>query len=177
MSPDHYRDFHLTTQAEIPAPLMMSRLFQYLHSGIMQFGVGRIAVSFPEAHVTLGQVLRLHGSQTDLEAFGTDWVQNLKRMTRYGDIEVAPGKAPLKVTQRHRVEGGPAWRRRLVRRHGEGVLANVPAYTEPRTPYIHMQSASTGQKFVMHLKLMDPPQVGRNAPDSYGLGSAVPQFV
>jgi CRISPR-associated endonuclease Csy4 len=175
MIPDHYRDFHLTLQAEIPAPAMMSRLFQNLHRGIMQFGVGRIAVSFPEANATLGTILRLHGNQNDLEAFGTDWVRSLKRMVTYDGIEPSPTKAALKTIRRVRVDRGPAWQRRMIRRHGEDVLDNLPTRTESRTPFVHMQSSSTGQEFMMHLMMTDPPP-GIQDPDSYGLGSPIPQF-
>ena len=175
MSPDHYRDFRLTMQAEVPMPAMMSKLFQNLHFGIVRFGVGRVAVSFPEADVTLGAVLRLHGTMSDLDAFGTDWTRALKRMVTCGDIEPSPTGAPLKVIKRLRTDGGPAWQRRLVRRHGADVLGALPKFTEPRTPFVRVQSASTGQTFVMHLMMTAPSPETRD-PDSYGLGSPIPRF-
>ena len=166
MTLSHFRDFTLQESPEVPAPVMMSHVFQRMHHRIVQHGVGKVAVSFPEYGRTLGNKLRLHGTKEHLEEFGTTWLKLLARMV--------PPDASSQVFARRQVnKGGPSWRRRYERRHAGAAPDGTPSPTS-QDPFVRLRSGSNGHYFYLRVALR--PDAPMKEPDTFGLGVPTPKF-
>lgn len=176
MTPSHYRDIRISHKEEMPHPLVMSQLFERLHREIAN-SPGSIAVSFPEFDVTLGSLLRLHGSASDLQSLGLDWLgAPLSRLVRCGGVFSAPSEAPLQVFRRVQPRaGGERWLRRWMQRHPGESPPRPPEPVQLRDPFVQIRSKSTGQPMVLFI-VRDDPSKSMDKPNSYGLGSQVPVF-
>lgn len=171
----HYQDIRLIYSEGIPAPVLMGHIFERAHRRICDFGVGHIALSFPEMDVTLGPLLRLHGTPTSLEGFGLGWLGSLGRMVRTGGIFTAPPEASPCVFKRKQPRaGGDRWLRRWCKRH-EGVPDLVPPQESLKAPFVALQSRSSGHRLVLHI-VKSAAEGANPTPNGYGLGSAVPLF-
>ena len=173
----HYRDVRIIDQEDLPTPVIMSQLFEKLHHGLVPESSRRIAVSFPEIGVTLGSLLRLHGTADDLQSFGLDWVGRLLiRMVRCGGVFTAPPEASSKVFRRVQPRaGGERWLRRWEKRHGDELPRQVPKAERISAPFAQIRSKSTGHTLRLFI-VMDDPKQDRDRPNSYGLGCPVPLF-
>ena len=153
----YYRDIRLNPDVEIPTPVLYNQMFNRFHKGLVLFGVGLISVSFPELGEDFGSLLRLHGSQADLEDFGVGWLGPMRRRVRVGAVRAAPIDAPRKVYRRHRPKTrGPSWARRYANRNqmDVGDVALPPSRWTPG-PVIFLSSSSTGGRVPLRVIMED----------------------
>jgi len=185
----HYVDLKVVPDPESGPAQLMGALYDHLHLALVQQNRSSIGVSFPDYSLnprTLGTILRLHGSQTDLQQLmATDWLKGVRDHVRMKDIAAAPTDAPHRTVQRKQFKTSAArLRRRRMRRKGETreqARAAIPSTMErhPNLPYIHLHSKSTQQPFCLFIAL-GPPQTtatpGRF--NSHGLGNpaSIPWF-
>jgi len=167
-----YQDIILYPDAEIPTPVLFNEVFTNFHKGVVNFGVGTIAVSFPDLGESFGKTLRLHGTMGDLDAFGVGWLGSSRRRVSCKEVQAVPQDAALGVYSRRRKKTyGPSWRRRYERRHG--VAPNIKR-PHQKGPVLFIHSTSTGEVVPINVTLKRAARGCR--PNSYGFGALVPLF-
>ncbi|MQY51285.1 type I-F CRISPR-associated endoribonuclease Cas6/Csy4 [Rhodocyclus gracilis] len=185
----HYLDFSLRPDPELPPSQLLSALYAKLHRALVQRSDGRIAVSFPgysTAPPQLGTTLRLIGPEEDLSALiAVDWMLALRDHVIVSPIAAIPAHAKARTLRRVQAKSSPErLRRRQMRRHGfteEEVVQRIPdtATEMLRLPYLHLASASTGQKFRLFLRLGEPQSSNVSGEfNTYGLSTTatIPWF-
>lgn len=185
----HYLDFTVIPDAETSAPQLLGALFDKLHLAFVQQRLDSIGISFPRYSVilrTLGNTLRLHGSDTALrQMLGTDWLKGLHDHVRMTEIAPAPVGAPHRTVQRKQFKtNAERLRRRRMRRKSETkeqAAAAIPTAIErsPNLPYVHVHSRSTSQPFCLFIALGSlSPNAILGSFNSYGLSgtATVPWF-
>jgi len=183
---DHFIDMHLLPDPELTEAFLLNAIFSKLHRALVDVGQGDIAVSFPVAKKTLGNKLRLHGTQSALtRLMGTNWLKGLKDYAAVSDIALIPLQVKHRVIKRIQVKSSVE---RLVRRsvkngrmtEEEAALAitNTKAQTSD-LPYLNIKSNSNRQEFKIFIQQM-PEQEHAEAGkfNNYGLSSTatIPVF-
>ena len=185
----HYIDVRLLPDPEFSQTFLLGALYSKLHRALVQIGATGVGVSFPQYCLQprgLGHVLRLHGSETDLEALSsTSWLRGMHDHVVASDAFAVPPVVEYRRLERRQYKtNAERLRRRRMRRKGEAydqAAAAVPDSVErqPELPYVQMRSRSTGQTFCLFLLLGDPePQAVDGIFNSYGLSriATVPWF-
>lgn len=185
----HYLDLKLRTDPESSPSQLLSVLYAKLHRALVQRGNGRIAVSFPGYSTSppqLGTTLRLIGAGEDLSALmAVDWMLALRDHVLVGPVAEIPAHATARTLRRVQAKSSPErLRRRQMRRHGlteEEAVQRIPdtAAEMLRLPYLHLASASTGQKFRLFLRLGEPQSSSVSGEfNAYGLSNSatIPWF-
>lgn len=189
----HHIDFRLRPLPDVPLYVLLEQLFHKVHVCLARHGQGRVGVSFPEYGLkekrSLGDLLRLHGSQADLLYLmeHMHWVANFRDYLSAGpEICADPAKVQgYACFARFRPRGNVERliRRRMKRAHlsYEQAREEYREYT-PETPcwypYLSVRSSSNDNHYPLFVvkSLRDQPQGG--AFGSYGLSSqtTVPLF-
>lgn len=185
----HYIDIGVLPDAEITTAHLLGALYDRLHRHLAQQQVDRIGVSFPQYRTTprsIGSVMRLHGSTSDLqELMASDWLKALRGHTRLTDIAPAPSDATHRTVQRRQFKtNADRLRRRRMKRKGETAeqaAEAIPITVErkPDLPYVHVHSLSTGQPYCLFIHLGPPSPTPVNGSfNTYGLSNqaTIPWF-
>lgn len=187
----HYLDLQLRPDPETAPTQLLAALYTQVHRALAAQGSTGIAVSFPgysDQRHTLGERLRLHGSEAALQPWATGaWLGSLRDYVN--SMAAAPLPVPAhaahRTLRRVQVKSSPErLRRRLMKRHQlseaqarERIPDNVGRVTD--LPYVPMASTSTAQQFKLFLALgaaQPQPQAGDF--NTYGLSATatVPWF-
>ena len=126
---NHYIDIQLLPDPEFPASVLLNALYAKLHKALVTLGMQSIGVSFPKhSNKHLGDVLRLHGTESDLTALqALPWLGAMRDMVQTSPITPVPATAQQRRVHRVQVQSSPERvKRRLVKRlmAGKGGLAN-----------------------------------------------------
>ena len=189
---NHYIDIHLRPDPEFPAQVLLNALYAKLHKALVALGTQGIGVSFP-AHTSkhLGDVLRLHGTATDLAALqALPWLGSMRELVQANACTPVPATAQHRTVCRVQVKSSPERvKRRLVKRlmQREGISEaqaqeriHMPSAPQLSDPFIALQSSSTGGQhfrlFIRHGPLQAQAQTGPFS--AYGLSTTatVPWF-
>ncbi|GAB7263266.1 type I-F CRISPR-associated endoribonuclease Cas6/Csy4 [Dickeya ananatis] len=183
---DHYIEIRVLPDLEFSAVQLLSALFAKLHRALGQQATGTIGVSFPDVGKTLGERLRLHGSEQALTALEqTGWRTGLRDYSTITEAQPVPTGAQYRTVRRVQVKSNAErLRRRAVskgRMTADEAAARIPYAVEKRTslPYLPLRSLSSGQTFLLfieHGPLQDKPVIGTFS--SYGLSATatIPWF-
>lgn len=186
---DHYLDLTLLPNPEIAQPHLMAALFGKLHLALVAQRSEHIGISFPgvqTSRVWLGDCLRLHGSQADLNALmASNWLLAMRDHLRATAVRPVPAGVGFCVVSRVQAKSNPErQRRRQIRRHGitaDEALARLPdsAAEKLDLPYIQLRSQSTGQPFRLFIRhgQLQPTAISGSF-NAYGLSTTatVPWF-
>lgn len=187
---DSYFDIKALPNPEIIQSAVLGHLMQHLHQLLPAFD-GRIGLAFPaygQQH-TLGGIVRVLGEHKDSDVL----YQQLQGMTDISDyalltpIEPTPANISqyVKYTRAH--AKGNSRLQRLKRRHQAAgtwtdELASLIAskYSQPlHLPHVSLNSASSGQRFMLFVRRQLVQEGGQGVFNSYGLSlgeAAVPAF-
>lgn len=159
----HYIDITVVPDPETPAPQVLGALYDRLHLELVRQRADDIGVSFPDYSVTprtLGNRLRLHGSESRLRGFlDSGWLKGVKDHVRVTGIAEVPNGAAHRTVQRRQFKtSADRLRRRRMRRKGETpeqAARAIPDTVErrPTLPYARLRSRSTGQPFCLFIAL------------------------
>lgn len=181
-----YQDIRVLEDPEFSEAMLMAALFAKLHRALGAYGEGDIGVSFPQAAKTLGNTIRLHGSQQALSAIAaTSWLKGLRDYTECSDILAVPEKVAYRTVSRVQVKSSAERLRRRSVKKGwlteEQARLQILDANEQRTslPFIVLKSLSTEQMFHLFIRqgeLQTQPTTGKFS--SYGLSATatVPWF-
>ena len=186
---DHYIDLTLLPNPEIAQPHLMAALFGKLHLALVAQSSEYIGISFPgvqASRVWLGDCLRLHGSNADLNALmAGNWLLAMRDHLHATAVLPVPAGAGFCVVSRVQAKSNPErQRRRQMRRHRIGAveaLARLPdsAAEKLDLPYIQLRSQSTGQPFRLFIRHGEVQQTAiADTFSAYGLSATatIPWF-
>jgi len=181
-----YIEIKLLPDPEFTSSVLMNALFAKLHRALAEAGHGEVGVSFPQAQKTLGETVRLHGSQGALQRLmAIGWLKGLTDYTSVTAITAVPDNCRYRVVKR--VQAKSSVERMYRRSVKKGWLTAEEAETrmnagkeqQLKLPFVQLKSNSSGQAFRLFIqqgKLLDLPVEGGFS--AYGLSDAatVPWF-
>jgi len=182
----YYIDIRVLPDPEFSTSVLMNALFAKLHRALVMTGQGKIGVSFPQAQKTLGDSIRLHGSQGALQRImETNWLRGLSDYTHVSSITTVPDNCRYRVVDRvHAKSSVERMYRRSVkngRLTAEEAEIRMSAGKEQhlKLPFVQLKSQSTEQAFRLFIqqgKLLDTPVEARFS--AYGLSGVgtIPWF-
>lgn len=182
---DHYWDLTVLPDPEFQATTLINALYAKLHRAMAQSAPGQIGVSFPKVDKTLGNTLRLHGSQAHLNRLaGGDWLRGMADYIRAGAVAPIPDKVRYRWVRRVQAKSVHNKRKRSVAKgwlSEEEAKLRIPdnQYRALKLPYAQLRSLSNGNTmrvYIEHGPLGDTPVAG--AFNSYGLSreTTIPWF-
>ncbi|OCG07840.1 type I-F CRISPR-associated endoribonuclease Cas6/Csy4 [Gilliamella sp. wkB178] len=186
----HYFELRAIPQIEITEVDVMNQLMQSLHQVLVNHQ-GNIGVSFPcyNLHRTLGGIIRLFGSEAELNKLLADLKQK-STVTDYA-LALPITLIPTSVTGYLRLirvnpKGQSALRRAEKRLTAQGKWSDEVknkmiakwGSVNLAYPHLHFSSKSTGQQFIMWLKQEHCTESVSGTFNSYGLSqtATVPNF-
>lgn len=161
---DHYIDIRLRPDPDFASAMLMGALYNKLHRALFDLQATDVGVSFP-AHKhgvrarTLGEHLRLHGTQARLEQLmAADWLTGMRDHTHISELLAVPADAKyINVARKQFNTGSPSRAKRYAKRHNitEDEARKIYAkVTERRIelPFVQVSSRSTQQRFSLFIE-------------------------
>lgn len=183
----YYLNIRVLPNSEFLESILINSLFSELHKKLVEFGDGKIGVSFPEFNKNLGSLLRLHGQQSALQRLKESlWTTGYKDYLTISEVAEVPEKVSYRVVNRIQPKKNiERLMRRSVRKgwitEEEAInnLKDKKEVTSLSHPYVRLKSGSSGQTFLLfieHGPLMENAKEGFFT--SYGLSSdgTIPWF-
>lgn len=182
----HYIEICLLPDTEFSPSVLMNALFAKFHRALVEAGHGEVGVSFPRAQKTLGDCIRLHGSQGALERLmAIGWLKGLTDYTCVSAITAVSDTCRYRVVRR--VQAKSSVERMYRRSVKKGWLTaeeaelrvNTGKEQQLKLPFVQLKSHSSGQAFRLFIqqgKFLDAPVKGGFS--AYGLSDVgtVPWF-
>lgn len=185
----HYIELRLRPDPEVAPTHLLAALYMRVHRALAAQGTTRVAVTFPdysaERH-TLGQRVRLHGSEAELQPWATgQWLGGMRDHVSTSPVAGVPTNVQHRTLRRLQVKSSPErLRRRLMKRHQISeaqARERIPDSVAQTTslPYLPLASTSTAQQFRLFLVLGEALESAQAGPfNAYGLSTTatVPWF-
>jgi len=158
---DYYLDINILEDPEFTKSILMNALFSKLHRALVEVSQHDIGVSFPNAtKKSLGDTLRLHGSQSRLEELeALPWRRGLGDFTSVTKVTHIPSTNEFCLVKRVHVQSNvDRLRRRAMKRHDlsyEEAVERIPKEAEKQLalPFVRIKSKSTGdQQFPLFIQ-------------------------
>lgn len=156
---DHYLDIRLLPEEpEVSESFLLNALFAKLHLRLGQLGRADIGVSFPHQAKRLGNLLRLHGTQTGLQTLmDEDWLQGLKGYCECSQPTAVPTDTEYRTVRRVQAKSAHNKRMRSIRK---GWLSETEAMEritdtqqrELKLPFVQLKSRSSGQLMRIYIE-------------------------
>lgn len=185
----YYVDIDVLEDPEFNRNVLMNALFSKFHKGLVKSGYqGSIAVSFPEYRLkpmTLGKILRLHGSDAALAAFMREnWLTGMFDHVRCSSIQNAPATCGfVQVKRKQSKSNVERLRARFAKRHSvseEEAKQVIPFEAQKRLalPFVSIRSQSTDQRFNLFIQQTKVEKNELGDFNGYGLSqtATVPWF-
>lgn len=182
---NNYIDIILNPDSEMPLNWLLNAVYTKCHKALYNHDSSRIGVSFPQYKVTLGNVLRLHGSECDLATLQQKYW--LGGMSGYCDVSAVlsvPEAVKYRTVSRKQAAMSQSKLNRLIKRgsipEGDISLYKVKMYSQGLdNPYVELISGSNGHSHRRYLQfggLQDRATIGDF--DHFGLSrkATVPWF-
>lgn len=164
---NYYQDVAIHPDAEMRENVLLNKVYQKLHKAIFNLKANDIGVSFPQAKVKLGCVIRLHSTQNRLQVLHTlNWLGGLSGYCKISEILSVPEKIKgYQILSRIRQTMTDAkLKKRIEYQQQQGVLnaddkvkEYIKQYKEKMfktsldKPYLELQSISTGGKYRLYI--------------------------
>lgn len=182
---DHFIDITLRPAAEQRVNVLLNMAYSKLHKALYDLKSSAIGVSFPAFQITLGNRLRLHGSQTELTQLqALNWLGDLASYCHVTDVQSVPSQVKYRVIFRIQSTMTQAKLNRLIKR-GSIEPEKVRNYKAKMfskgldNPYLELESTSNGRKYRRYIALgeLSSKQV-LGAFDHFGLSkhATIPWF-
>ncbi len=114
---DHYIDITVLPDPEFKATVLMNALYAKCHRVLGQVAEGSVGVSFPLHKKTLGEILRLHGSQEQLKAvMSSNWLKGLRDYTSVSAVQAIPATVEYRTVARMSCKSPENKRKRSVKK-------------------------------------------------------------
>jgi len=182
---DHYIDIRIQPDAEMRENVLLNLVFTKFHKALCDLGATDIGVSFPEYHLKLGKVLRIHGTEARLKTLQEkQWLGGLVGYCQVSDIQPVPENTRYRTVSRVQTTMSPAKYRRLLAR-GSITEEQKKQYKAKMfqqgldNPYLELTSGSSGQKYRRYIAFGDIVSTTQTGSfDQFGLSktATVPWF-
>jgi CRISPR-associated endonuclease Csy4 len=167
---NYYIDIMLKPDAEMPPTVLMNAIYAKLHKQLFDLKLSTIGVSFPKYQLTLGNILRLHGTEEDLNKLKPmNWLGCMTGYCKISEVLLVPENAKYRTVSRKQTSMSQAKLNRLLKR---GSITNdqIKAYKAKMLsekgldhPYLDLVSNSTGQRhrrYIVLGELLNQPVLG-----------------
>lgn len=184
---NHYIEIRVLPDPEFNANVLLNALYAKFHRALVEFGHGEIGASFPKAQPkTLGDTIRLHGSQGALERLmAIGWLKGLADYTSASAITAAPDNCKYRIVKR--VQAKSSLERMYRRSVNKGWLSaeeaeekmNAGKEQQLKLPFVQLKSRSTGQSFRLFIqqgKIKDSPVAGKFSAYALSDTATIPWF-
>lgn len=175
----YYLEFKAKPSEDLAPEIIISQAFSLCHLEIVRLKSNDIGVSFPQADKSLGGVMRIHGSQSELESIERK-CSSLLDYCRINPCREVPSDCSWRVVKRIQPLMSASKIRRLVKRGSiteQEATKRLAMSPELSYPYLQLRSSSTNQNFRIFVSQTPTDAPGEAAKySSYGLGGAVPWF-
>ena len=180
-----YLDISLLSDAELPAPVLMNIAFTKLHKALCDLNSQHIGVSFPNCDLTPGNLLRIHGTASDLDQLQQlNWIGGMSGYCVVSEINSVPTETQFRTVSRKQTTMSHSKLKRLVKR-GSIAEDEIKQYRAKMftqgldNPYLELTSSSNGHKHRRYIELgplLDQPINGDF--DHFGLSknATIPWF-
>ncbi len=154
----HYIDITLKPDAEMRENVLLNKVYIKLHKALHSLSSTEIGVSFPKYRVTLGNVVRLHGTEAKLlQLQETKWLGGLAGYCEISPINDVPENVSYRIISRQQSNMTEAKLRRLQKR-GSIPAENFKRYKAKMfhlgldNAYLELESTSNGYKYRRYIK-------------------------
>jgi CRISPR-associated endonuclease Csy4 len=182
---DHYLDILILPDPEFSATILMNSLYTKLHKALYDNKSTSIGVSFPRYHVSLGNVLRIHGTISDLnKLMQQNWIGGMCGYCTISEIMQVPPSSRFRTVSRKQPTMSQSKLNRLIKRGSISVdeIDKYKAKMQGNTlagPYLELASGSNKHKhrrYIAFGELQDNPAPGEF--DQFGLSktATIPWF-
>jgi CRISPR-associated endonuclease Csy4 len=183
---NNYIDITLLPDPEFEQNMLMSALYSKLHKGLVTLGNGEVGISFPKINRDLGEKIRLHSNQQQLnKLMAQNWQKGLNDFTDISLIKEIPENCQYRTINRSQSKSNIE---RLYRRSiKKGWLDEKEAEKKKcqykdkflTLPFVRLKSSSSQQYFRLFIQqgeLQEKPNEGKFS--SYGLSpeATIPWF-
>ncbi|AAO89722.1 type I-F CRISPR-associated endoribonuclease Cas6/Csy4 [Coxiella burnetii] len=178
---NYYFDINLLSDAEIPSTVLMNAVCKKLHKLLCDLDSTRIGISFPKYKITLGNVLRLHGTEFDLQKLHeVSWLGGMNGYCKISEVATVPVNTKHRTVYRKQPTMSQSKLKRLLKR---GTITNdeVKSYKAKmvaekglNNPYLDLVSGTNCQRhrrYIVLGELLDEPVEGGF--DQFGLSKTV----
>ena len=149
---EHHIDIVLQADAEMQVNRLLNTVYSKLHKALYDLRSTSIGVSFPRYHITLGNVLRLHGNADDLGVLQQrNWLSGIDRHCNVSDTLRVPDNVKYRTISRKQTTMSQSKLKRLIKR-GSITENQTKTYKSKMfskgldNPYIELVSGSNGEK-------------------------------
>lgn len=183
---DFYIDIRLKPDSEMRENVLMNKVYSKFHKALFDMNSTDIGVSFPEAKVLLGKLVRIHSTEKRLlELNSTDWLGGLSGYCDYGNVLPTPTSIENRRVSRWQSNMSDAHLRRLIKRGSiskeeiKGYKAKMFASQMTTLPFLELESTSSGKlhrRYIQISEAQDSPVLGKF--DTFGLSkiATIPKF-
>lgn len=187
---DSYIEITVNPDPDFTAPTLMNVVFEKLHYAFVQVANKDMGISFPmvtKEKKTLGNVLRIHGTQQHLERLQSmNWLQGMRDYTACSKILGTPQNTEFCQVRRVQVKSNAdRLRRRYIKRHPDASVDSIEKLFDKskeektKLPFLSIKSSSSKQHFrlfLQHLSAQEKEMKGEF--NTYGLSNTatVPWF-
>jgi CRISPR-associated endonuclease Csy4 len=180
----HYVEIRILPDPEFAQAMLMSALYSKLHRALVQDKNLQIGVSFPGYQVaegrisqrTLGDKLRLHGSEVELNSLLiSNWLIGMRDHVEISSIYPVTKVSGYVICKRRQAASNvERLRRRYIKRHSisrEEAKQQLPDSIEERLtlPFVQLKSRSTGEDFRLFIEQLSVDTSQEGEFNSYGL--------
>ena len=181
----YFIKIQIKPDAEMRENLLLNKVYTKLHKALHTLQSTDIGISFPNYKVKLGDVIRLHGSDSSLSKLqATNWLGGLSGYCDVSEVLSIPSDVKHRAISRVQSNMTASKLRRLIKR-GTINAEQANQYKAKMfsqgldNPYLELESSSNGNKHRRYLEfgeLLDSAKAGEF--DSFGLSkqATVPWF-
>lgn len=155
---EHYLDITLKPDAEMRENVLLNKVYIKLHKALHSLSSTEIGVSFPKYQVMLGNVIRLHGTESKLlQLQETKWIGGLIGYCDVSPLQIIPKNVSYRTVSRQQSTMTEAKLRRLQKR-GSIPIENIKRYKAKMfqlgvdNAYLELESSSNGYKYRRYIK-------------------------
>lgn len=182
---NYYFDIKLRPESKMRENVLLNKTFTLFHKELFDLGSRSIGVSFPNYRVKLGDIIRVHGIQEDLEQLDSkNWIEELAAYCSKSPITHIPENVKYRTISRKQANMSQAKLRRLIKR-GHITPEDAKEYKAKMfaqgldNPYLELRSSSSGQNYRLFIafgNLTDTPSIGEFNKFGLSKSATIPWF-
>lgn len=114
---DYYIDIKLLPNKELRENILLNQLYTEFHKRLYDLHSSEIGVSFPNYHIKLGNLFRIHGTKEHLEVLqSVNWIEKYKKNYHVSNITQIPQNVKYRTISRIQQNMSHSKLRRLIKR-------------------------------------------------------------
>lgn len=183
---NYYFNIKLLPDVEMPVAVLMNVICAKLHKALFDSHSSSVGISLPKYEVTLGNILRIHGSAADLQKLhSADWIGGMNGYCKIGEVSTVPENAKHRTVSRKQSTMSQSKLKRLLKRGTitddkvKDYQAKMFAEKGLDKPWLDFVSGSNGhrhRRYIVLGELLDKPVSGKFDQFGFSKTATVPWF-